>query len=79
MAETLAAILDSDGPAGLVEHLEQLGPADEQAAVLGDLWRARAPRGFAVLEAIGRAHPSAKVAKAARKAAFKLRSSNPRA
>jgi Plasmid pRiA4b ORF-3-like protein len=75
MAETLAAILDTDGPAGLVEHLEQLGPPDEQAAVLGDLWRARTPRSFAVLESIGKAHPSAKVAKAARKAAFKLRSS----
>jgi Plasmid pRiA4b ORF-3-like protein len=76
MAETLAAILDTDGPAGLVEHLEQLGPPDEQAAVLGDLWRARTPRTFPVLEAIGTAHPSARVAKAARKAAFKLRSSS---
>jgi hypothetical protein len=75
MAETLAATLDADGPAALVEQLEELGPPDEQAAVLGDLWRARTPHAAAVLEAIGKAHPSAKVAKAARKAAFKLRSS----
>jgi len=75
MAETLAAILDTDGPAGLVEHLQQFGPPDEQAAVLGDLWRARTPRAAAVLEATGKAHPDTKVAKAARKAAFKLRSS----
>jgi Plasmid pRiA4b ORF-3-like protein len=75
MAETLATILDTDGPAGLVEHLEQLGPPDEQAAVLDSLWRARTPRAAAVLEATGKAHPNARVAKAARKAAFKLRSS----
>jgi len=62
-------------PAGLVEHLEQLGPPAEQAAVLDDLWRARTPHVAAVLEATGKAHPNAKVAKAARKAAFKLRSS----
>ncbi len=75
MGETLASILDRDGPAGLVEHLEQFGPPGEQAAVLGDLWRARTPRAAAVLEAAGQAHPDSKVAKAARKAAFKLRSS----
>jgi hypothetical protein len=75
MTETLATILDTDGPAGLVEHLEQLGPPAEQAAVLDDLWRARTPHVAAVLEATGKAHPNAKVAKAARKAAFKLRSS----
>ncbi len=78
MAETLASILDSDGPAGLVEHLEQFGPPDEQVAVVGELWRARTPRVAVVLEATGKAHPDSKVAKAARKAAFKLRSSDGR-
>jgi Plasmid pRiA4b ORF-3-like protein len=75
MAETLGTILDADGPAGLVEHLERLGPPAEQASVLAELWRAGTPRVAAVLEAAGKAHPDAKVAKAARKAAFKLRSS----
>jgi Plasmid pRiA4b ORF-3-like protein len=75
MAETLASILDDGGPAGLVEHLGQLGPPAEQATVLADLWRARTPRAAAVLEAAGKAHPDPQVAKAARKAAFKLRSS----
>jgi hypothetical protein len=78
MAETLASILDGEGPAALVKHLEQLGPPDEQAALLGDLWRARTPHAAAVLEAAGKAHPDSKVAKAARKAAFKLRSSDGR-
>ncbi len=62
-------------PTGLVEHLEQLGSPAEQATVLADLWRARTPDAAAVLEAAGRAHPNPQVAKAARKAAFKLGSS----
>jgi hypothetical protein len=75
MAESLASVLRDAGPAGLVEHLEQLGPPAEQATVLADLWQARTPGAAAVLEAAGKAHPNPKVAKAARKAAFKLRSS----
>jgi hypothetical protein len=78
MAETLALVLQGAGPAGLVEHLEQLGPRAEQATVLDDLWRARTPGAAAVLEAAGKAHPDPQVAKAARKAAFKLRSSEHR-
>jgi hypothetical protein len=78
MTETLASILGSDGPAGLVEYLEQFGPPDEQAAMLGNLWRAQTPHATAVLEAVGKAHAVSKVAKAARKAVFKLRSSDGR-
>jgi hypothetical protein len=77
MAETLASVLRDAGPAGLIEHLEQLGPPAEQATVLADLWRARTPGAAAVLEAAGKAHPNPQVAKAARKAAFKLGSSGP--
>jgi hypothetical protein len=77
MAETLASVLRDAGPAGLVEHLERLGPPAEQATVLADLWRARTPGAAAVLEAAGKAHPDPQVAKAARKAAFKLGSSGP--
>jgi hypothetical protein len=77
MAETLALVLQDAGPAGLIEHLEQLGPPAEQATVLADLWRTRTPGAAAVLEAAGKAHPDPRVAKAARKAAFKLGSSGP--
>jgi hypothetical protein len=77
MAETLASVLRDAGPAGLIEHLEQLGPPAEQTTVLADLWRARTPGAVAVLEAAGKAHPNPQVAKAARKAAFKLGSSGP--
>ena len=72
MAETLASVLQDTGPAGLVDHLERLGPPAEQATVLADLWRARTPGAAAVLEAAGKVHPDPQVAKAARKAAFKL-------
>jgi Plasmid pRiA4b ORF-3-like protein len=58
--------------------LEELGPPAEQATVLADLWRARTPGAAAVLEAAGKAHPDPPVAKAARKAAFKLSSPGPR-
>jgi hypothetical protein len=75
MAETLASVLRDAGPAGLVEHLQRLAPPAEQVTVLADLWRARTPGAAAVLEAAGKAHPNPQVAKAARKAAFKLGSS----
>ncbi len=75
MVETLVMFLDADGPASLVEHLEDYGPPDEQIALLEGLWRAPNPRVGEILDAIGKAHPVPKVAKSARKAAFKLRSS----
>jgi hypothetical protein len=78
MAETLASVLRDAGPAGLVEHLEQLGSSAEQAAVLADLWRARTPNTAAVLEAAGKTHPDPQAAKAARKAAFRIGPSEPR-
>jgi Plasmid pRiA4b ORF-3-like protein len=76
MAETLVTILDIDGPASLVEHMEELGPPGDQIAMVEDIWRAPSPRIEGVLEAIGKAHPTANVAKAARKAAFRLRSAS---
>jgi len=78
MAESLGSILDQDGPDGLLEYLGQLGPPAEQADVLGDLWRAATPRAAELLGVVARAHPSAQVAKAARKAAFKLRTTTRR-
>jgi hypothetical protein len=74
LAEKLASVLQEDGPDALVELLEQLGTQVDQAAVLANMWRARTPGAAAVLEAAGKAHPDPRAAKAARKAAFKLRS-----
>jgi hypothetical protein len=78
MAESLGSILDQDGPDGLLEYLGQLGPPTEQADVLGDLWRAATPRAAELLGVVAKAHASAQVAKAARKAAFKLRTATRR-
>jgi hypothetical protein len=75
MAETLATILEVDGPATLVEQVEELGPPEEQIAMVESLWRAPSPRVVDVLDAIGKAHPLPEVSKSARKAALKLRSS----
>jgi hypothetical protein len=74
MARTLVMLLDTEGPAALVDHLEELGPPEEQMAMMEDVWRATTPRVREVLEAISKAHPVPKVAKSARTAAFKRRS-----
>jgi hypothetical protein len=77
LAEKLASVLHEGGPDVLVELLEQMGRQVDQATVLASMWRANTPGAAAVLEAAGKAHPDPKVAKAARKAAFKLRSAKP--
>jgi hypothetical protein len=78
LVETCAAVAAQDGPNAVVEMLSDLGPADEQAAIVGSLWRVNSPYAATVLQALADAHPDKKVAKAARKAAFKLRTSGPR-
>jgi hypothetical protein len=69
--ESLAAILDDEGPDALVKHLNNLGPEDEQLENIERLLVADHPRTADVLDAIGRHHPSKLVAKAARKTAFR--------
>jgi hypothetical protein len=79
LVETCAAVAAKDGPSAVVQMLSDLGPADEQAAIVGNLWRVDSGHAATVLQAIADAHPDKQVAKAARKAAFKLRPLNPRA
>jgi hypothetical protein len=74
LVETCAAVAAQDGPNAVVQMLSDLGPADEQAAIVGSLWRVESPHVATVLQAVAGAHPDKQVAKAARKAAFKLRS-----
>ncbi|MGH2395008.1 MAG: integrase core domain-containing protein [Candidatus Limnocylindria bacterium] len=74
LVETCAAVAAQDGPSAVVEMLSDLGPADEQAAIVGSLWRVNSPHAATVLQAVANAHPDKQVAKAARKAAFKLQS-----
>jgi hypothetical protein len=47
---------------------------DDPAGFFAELWRVEHPHTARVLEAIGELHPDKRVAKEARKAAFKTRS-----
>jgi hypothetical protein len=79
LVETCAAVAAQEGPSAVAQMLADLGPVDEQAAIVGGLWRVDNPHVATVLQAVADAHPDKQVAKAARRAAFKLRSSGPRA
>jgi len=73
--EAIAVEIDEGGPVAATAQFQSLGPEAEQADLVGRLVRAEHPRTSEVLEIIGRYHPSKSVAKAARKAAFKRRTS----
>lgn len=66
--DVLAITLVSRGPADMVEVFEHLGSDDTQLALVQQLWRLPSPAVGHVLEALGRHHPTARIAKAARKA-----------
>ncbi|MEU5578131.1 MULTISPECIES: hypothetical protein [Streptomyces] len=69
LAAQLAAEGNSDELQGLVEGLAQ-----QHSGFFATAWRVEHPATADVLEAMGRLHPDKKVAKEARKAAFKARS-----
>ena len=73
MVEVLASILDVFGPQALADEVDGLGPVGEQAEMFERLWRVDHPGAERVLETVGKFHRDKKVAKAARKALFKLR------
>jgi hypothetical protein len=74
LVETCALVAATDGPAAAAQLLTDLGPPEEQAAIVGSLWRVESPHVGPALDALASSHPHKLVAKAARKAAFKLRS-----
>jgi len=75
MVEAIAVEIDEGGPVAATAQFQSLGPEEEQAQLVERLVRAEHARTSEVLETIGRYHPSKSVAKAARKAAFKRRTS----
>ena len=75
MVETTAFVLATEGPEAAAAVFARLGTPAEQAELVGNLWRVDSPRTAGLLAALAEAHPDKAVAKAARKAAFKLRSS----
>ncbi|WP_432118877.1 hypothetical protein [Streptomyces sp. bgisy032] len=71
--DTLAAQLAAEGNSEELRALVQ-GLAQQHSGFFAAVWRVDHPATADVLEAMGRLHPDKKVAKEARKAAFKARS-----
>jgi hypothetical protein len=78
--DVLALTLLSRGPEQMAEVFDHTGNHDTQTALLDSLWRQPSPATGPVLDALGRKHPTPRIAKAARKAAMQHASSvaNPR-
>ncbi|MGW4453359.1 hypothetical protein ACWELY_30650, partial [Streptomyces sp. NPDC004599] len=71
--DTLAAQLQAEGNSEELQALVE-GLAEQHSGFFAAAWRVDHPATADVLEAMGRLHPDKKVAKEARKAAFKARS-----
>jgi hypothetical protein len=71
--DTVAAQLAAEGNSAELQALVE-GLAAQHGGFFATAWRVEHPATPAVLEAMGRLHPDKKVAKEARKAAFKARS-----
>ncbi|WP_316742352.1 hypothetical protein [Streptomyces sp. MK7] len=73
--DTVAAQLAAEGNSDELHALVQ-GLAEQHSGFFAAAWRVDHPRTADVLEAMGRLHPDKKIAKEARKAAFKARSAH---
>ncbi|TDD47894.1 hypothetical protein [Saccharopolyspora elongata] len=72
LTDMLAAALDSVDPEELPDVLAETVPAGQEPAVFEEMWRLDHPDVREVLALIGAQHPDKKIAKAARKAGFKI-------
>lgn len=74
--DTVAGLLETDEPADAIETALADAPQDaDLGAMVDEMWRVDHPDVPEVLDALGDHHPDRSVAKAARRAAFKARSS----
>ncbi|MFF0792124.1 hypothetical protein [Streptomyces spiralis] len=73
--DTVAAQLAAEGDSDELHALVQ-GLAEQHSGFFAAAWRVDHPQTADVLEAMGRLHPDKKIAKEARKAAFKARSAH---
>ncbi|MFF0462400.1 hypothetical protein [Streptomyces mexicanus] len=73
--DTVAAQLAAEGDSDELHALVQ-GLAEQHSGFFAAAWRVDHPQTAQVLEAMGRLHPDRKIAKEARKAAFKARSAH---
>jgi hypothetical protein len=74
LTDVLAATSDALGPDELVGELHQAVPPGQEQSVFEVMWRLPHPNAHEVLTMLGEYHPDKKIAKAARKAAFKASS-----
>lgn len=72
LTDTLAAMADELEPEGIADQLSEAVPAGQEQQVFEAMWRLDHPQVHEVLTLLGKHHPDKKVAKAARKAAFKV-------
>lgn len=74
LGDIVAATAGQLTGAELTATLRQAVPAGQEEQVIERMWRSVHPAAVPALTALGRQHPDKKIAKAARKAAFKARS-----
>jgi hypothetical protein len=74
LGDVVAAMADELSGAELAATLRQAVPSGQEEQVIERMWRSDHPAAEQALAALGRHHPDKKLAKAARKAAFKARS-----
>jgi hypothetical protein len=74
LVDVLALTLITRGPADMTDVFEHIGDHTTQLTILQQLWRQPTEAAGPVLETLGRYHPTASIAKAARKAAIQYAS-----
>jgi hypothetical protein len=74
LGDAVAATAGDVSGEELAGTLSQVVPPGQEEQAIELMWRSAHPAAAQVLEALGRHHPDKKIAKAARKAAFKARS-----
>jgi hypothetical protein len=78
LTDVLAATSDVEGPHDIAEQLSAAVPPGQEQEIFDLMWRLPHPWAGEVLTMLGSHHPDRQIAKAARKAAFKAASSQPR-
>lgn len=73
VTDTLAGMAGSLEPDELMEQLSRTVPAGEEERLFDQMWRLDHPNAHEVLMTVGAHHADKKVAKAARKAAYKIK------
>lgn len=72
LTDSLATMADELTPEEVAEELSEAVPAGQEQQMFDVIWRSDHPQAHDVLTTLGKKHPDKKIAKAARKAAFKV-------